>query len=328
MAELTPLLVSWRFAFPLGLGVGAALLLGLLVLPTLPRQRGLALDLGYWATQVDLRSNGLWAITSLVVVASLVMACALGNPEVVARERVLVHGKPVMAVVDVSGSMDYRARIRPASPGQPVQEERSNIEKARAIFADVLNRDLGVDYGLLLYSTEQYIARYFAFNKSLLRDTLENDEEISFISTGTRTAAALAVARRFLTQNVPVGDKAILLISDMQGDLEAMVAMAEEMENCQHAGIKVFGVIIGPDNPMATNKAVPPPEVEGVMMVDMNDKAGMERLCQELAAMRDAPVGSEETPVRKNVTSWLALVALLLAMLCLLLSEGRFRKMP
>lgn len=327
MAELIELLASWRFAFPIGLGIGGACVL-LVLLQIRGKRGGLALDLGYWASKVDLRSKGAWVMTLLVVVASLLMTSALADPQVMAQERVSIYGKPVMAVVDISGSMDYQARVRPSSPGEATQRERSNIEKARAIYADVLSHDLGVDYGLLLYSTELYIARYFAFKKSLLQDCLENDEEIAFISTGTRTATALTLARQFLTKNVPVGDKAILLISDMQGDMDAMLAMAEQMENCQYAGIKLFVIVIGPDSAMAIDTATPSPEVEGAMMVQMTDQVGIDQLCQELMAMKDAPVSQEETPVQKDVTPFLAGAALGLVLLCLVLSEGRFRRIP
>ncbi len=329
MAELTRMLASWTFTSLIGLSLGGALLLLFTILRPRYSREGLAFELGYWARQVDLRSRRAWIMTLLAVMITALLAAGLGAPKVTARERVSIYGKPVMTVVDVSGSMDYRARLRSTTPGGPVQrEERSNIEKARAIFQDVLSRDLGVHYGLLLYSTEHYIARHFAFKRALLRDTLENDEEITFISTGTRTADALGTARRYLTEHAASGDKAILLISDMQGDLEAMVAMAEEMENCQCAGIKLYAIVIGLDSERAIGRRTPPPQVDGVMMVEMNDQPGIEALCRELVAMRDSPVNSEETPVRKNVTPFLAAASLGLAMLCVGLSEGCWRRIP
>ena len=328
MEELIEALGSWEFTFPIGLWIGGALLLLLALLQVSRERRGLALDLQYWAGKVRFKSRRVWVMTLLIVATSVLMASALADPQVVVKKQVSIYGKPVMLVIDVSGSMEYRAKPSPIDGTAPVQEPPSNIEKARAVFYDILSRDLGMDFGVLLYSTEHYIARYFAFKKDLVKDSLDNEEEIAFISSGTRTAGALALARSFLTANVETGGKAILLISDMQGDLEAMVAMAEEMENCTHVGIKVYAVIIQGDDAVASSKRVSPPSVVGVMMVDMNDKWGIDQLCREMAALEDSPVSEEVTPVTRNVTSWLAAAALGLVVLSLVLSESRFRKIP
>lgn len=329
MAELIRLLASWRFTSPVGLWLGGALLCLCALYHWRRRPQGLAFDLGYWSARVELGSRRARALGLLALAAAALMVLALGAPEVLAREPVRLHGRPVMAVIDISGSMDYRARIRPASPGEPVRRERSNIEKARAVFQEMLGRDLGVDYGLLLYSSDRYIARYFTPKKALLADTLENDEEIAFISTGTRTAEALTAARRFLTENVQAGDGAILLISDMQGDLEALVAIGEELENCQYAGLEVYVIVIGADDPQASARKPPAlAPVPGVTLVHMNDRAGLDLISQELATMENAVMAREEVRVRRSVVPHLAAAALGLVGACLVLLESACRRIP
>jgi hypothetical protein len=328
MAELIPVLSSLRFTQPVGLLVGVALAVTLVLLQLRRRRDGLAFDGRWWGGRVKLRSNGVWVMTVLVALAVLLMVAALGAPEVVATEKVYIYGKPVVAVIDVSGSMDYVARSTRRNVVPEAGEPMSNLDQARAVFNDILSRDLGMDFGVLLYSTENYVARYFAFKKDLIRDSLDNEEEIAFISRGTRTADALIAARHFLAANAGEGEKAILLVSDLQGDLEAIVATAEQLENCLYAGIKVYVIMIGDQTRRTRLNPVPLPDVEGVMMVERTDKAGVDRLANELAQLPDSPVSIEAKPVRRNVTPWLAGSVLGLLLLTLILSETRFRKLP
>jgi len=112
------------------------------------------------------------------------MITALVDPQIVSRQVFVIQGKPVMLVIDISGSMDI------VLPG----EETTYYEKAKQIVENILNWDIGTDFGILFYSTDNYIARYFTNKNELLRDTLENWEEVYYLSYGTRTGSAL-VAR-------------------------------------------------------------------------------------------------------------------------------------
>jgi hypothetical protein len=253
------------------------------------------------------------------------MAVVLANPQSVTKRSVPIYGKPVMVVIDVSGSMAYVERY-PEKEG--VAEEISDSEKARRVFDDILSRDLGVDFGLLLYSTENYIARYFASQKNLLKDTLENKEEIYFISTATRTAAALARAHRFFSENIVAKDKAILLISDLKGDRDAMEETADEMERALRAGIKIYVIIIESEKQGMVGARPRLPEIRGVKIAGMNDEYGIVEICQAIAAMELSQIREDEILLRKSLIPFLIPPILGLVVLCLILSETRFRKIP
>lgn len=319
MEELRKFLASCEFASPLYFWIGSALVLLLIFLPLFRKRRGLRLDLTYWERRVEVKSKRVWALSILVAITSILMATVLANPQTVTKQSVLIYGKPVMAVIDVSGSMDYR--------GGAGKEGLTSFEKARGVFNDILSRHVEADFGLLPYSTEHYVARYFAYKNELLKDTLENDEEISVISTGTRTAEALAKARRFFSENVEAKDKAILLISDLYGDLEAMVEMAEEMEADLWVGIKVY-VIVMREEQSAGSTGPSGPQIEEVKWVGMNDKYGIDQICEEIGAMESSPMGEEEILLRKSLIPFLIPPILGLIALCLILSETRFRKIP
>jgi len=319
MEELRRLVASSGFSSPLYFWIGSALALLLIFLPLFRKRRGLALDLAYWGRQVEFKSRRVWVFSAVVVIASILMATVLTDPQIPTKTSIPMYGKPVMIVIDVSGSMEYR--------GRPGQEGLSSFEKARGVFDDLLSRDVEADFGLLLYSTEHYIARYFASENELLEDTLHNQEEILPMSTGTRTAEALANARRFF-ENVEAEDKAILLISDLNHDLEATMEMAEETERVILAGIRMYVIVVEREGHRAVDEGPSQSQMQGVTMVGMNDEYGIDQICQELAAMESSPIIEEEILSRKSLVPFLIAPILGLLTLCLVLSETRFIKIP
>ena len=320
MEELREFLSACEFGSPLHFWIGSVFAFLLLFFPLWKKRRGLALDLGTWQRRVDLRSRWRSVLPALVAVTTLLMAAVLANPRVATKQSVSLYGKPVMIVIDISGSMEYR--------GFRGTERFSPLEKARLVFDDLLRRDIKADFGLLLYSTETYIARYFALRQELLADTLENDEEVRFIATGTRTAEALAKARTFLLEKVDAKEKAIVLISDLEADPEAVLQMAEEMGRDILAGIQVYVIVAKVDRRRTLDAQASQPPIEGVRMVQMDDEQGIDQVCAEIAAMESSPVRQEESLVKRSLVPFLIPPTLGLISLCLALSETCLRKLP
>jgi len=320
MEELRRLVASSGFSSPLYFWIGSALALLLIFLPLFRKRRGLALDLAYWGRKVEFKSRRVWVFSVLVAIASILMATVLTDPQIPTKTSIPMYGKPVMIVIDVSGSMEYR--------GRPGQEGLSSFEKARGVFDDLLSRDVDADFGLLLYSTEYYIARYFASDNELLEDTLHNEEEIGLMSTGTRTAEALAKARRFFSEHVEAEDKAIVLISDLNHDLEATMQMAEEAERVLLAGIRMYVIVVEREGRTPVDRRPTQSQMQGVTMVGMNDEYGIDQICREITAMESSPIVEEEILAKKSLVPLLIAPVLGLLTLCLVLSETRFIKIP
>jgi hypothetical protein len=320
MEELSKVLSTFEIGSPLRAWIGGALALLIVFFPLFKKTRGMALDLGSWQRTIALQSKWRWTLPVLVAVATILMAVVMADPQVTTRESVPVYGKPVMVVIDVSGSMEYTGRAG--------TEGLSPLEKGRKVFYDLLGRNPEADFGLLLYSTERYVARYFAFRQELLTDTLENDQEVEFIATGTRTAEALARARTFLLENMDVDDRAIVLISDMEADAEAVLQTAEELERNALAGIKVYVIITKADRRRTRGEQGNPTPIDGVRMVEMDDRQGIDEICAEIAAMKSVPVREEETLVKKSLIPFLSPLTLGLITLSLALSETCLRKLP
>jgi hypothetical protein len=321
MEELSRWLAACDLVSPGWFGIAAGLAVLAILFPHRSR-RGLALDLRHWAPRVRFKSRRLPLLAFLSVAVALLIAAGLAEPHQTVVPKVLIYGKPVVAVVDVSGSMGAKPKAYVA--GAANSDRRNGYEKARDVFTDLIGRRPDVNFALLLYSTESYIARYFAYKNELFQDTIENKQEIEYISMGTRTADALERARLFLAQNVPSGDKAIVLISDINGDLQAMVAMAEEMERDTTAGIKVFVIVNTSDG----ETPVLPVHLEGVEMVEMNDKVGIDRIVQEISNLSSSPLRQETVTEQQSLIPVIALLTLGLVLIAVVLTETRLRKIP
>jgi hypothetical protein len=322
MEELGGWLAASGVVSPWPFGIAAALTLLLIFLPGLRKKRGLALDLRYWEPHIEFKSRRILVFALLSAAATLFITAGLAEPYLTVKPSVSIYGKPVVAVVDISGSMGAKPKAFVNGSANP--DQRNGYEKARDIFLDLIGRRPDVNFALLLYSTESYIARYFSYKNELLTDSVENEQEIAYISTGTRTAEALAKARTFIAQNVQGPDKAIVLISDLNGDLQALTAMVEELERDLSAGIKIYVIIITDDN----QKPALPVQVAGVEMVEMNDKAGIDQIVKELSTMQPSPLRQEESVQKQSLIPVVVLPGLALILAALVLSETRFRKIP
>ncbi len=322
MADLTRALAQFDLVSPWLLVAAAAICLLVFIWPRGGKRRSLALDLQYWRRRVPLQSRRLMIFGALAASASLLITTALAEPRMTVKPSVSIYGKPVVAVVDVSGSMGSTPKAFVG--GVENRDKRNGYEKARDIFLDLIGRRPDVNFALVLYSTENYVARYFSYKNELLTDTVENKQEIEHISTGTRTADALAKARRFLTSNVSGRDKAIVLISDLDQDLAAMVATAEELEIASNAGIRTYVILITADD----KKPALPVQNQILKIVEMNDAAGIDRMVQELAEMQSSPLREEAVAQKQSLIPCFTLPALGLIALALVLTETRWRKLP
>lgn len=243
------------------------------------------------------------------------MIAALVDPQIVSRQAVFIQGKPVMLVIDISGSMDI------VPPG----EEITYYEKAKQIVEYILSWDIGTDFGILFYSTDNYIARYFANKNELLRDTLENWEEVNYISAGTRTGSALENLRTSLFQKIEVRDKAVIILSDLIEDfsLEGLVYVEEEMKRLRNMGVDIYVVVMAEED---EEEEIIKPAVEGVKYIDYYDDHGIDAILQEVAEMESSPLWQEVFTTRKSMVPLLIIITILLITVCIILSETRFRK--
>jgi hypothetical protein len=323
METLGRILASWEgeFASPHLFWITGALALICIFFPVLWKRNGIRLDLAFWKKKIRFRGKASWIMPLLIAATTLLLAASLADPQILMKRTIPIYGKPALVVVDVSGSMGYVGRR-----GQDL----TGYEKAHEVLNEVFAGDLEADFGLLFFSSENYIARYFASKKELLRDTLEVTEEIREISYGTRAAEALALARRFLSEKVQAKARALVLISDLQESPSASAETALELEKILKAGIKVYVILMVQETWWEANKGAqePPIQLQGLDIVEMDDGYGISRIRREIASMASSAIKEETVLSRTSLIPYLIPPLLGLVALCLVLSETYFRRIP
>ncbi|MFC2026927.1 VWA domain-containing protein [Chloroflexota bacterium] len=313
MEELAKSIASLEFATPVYFWIGGAVVLLLIFFPWTRKRRGLTIDLQYWKQEVAFKSKRVWALSIPIVIVSILTAGVLSDPQVTTRPITYVYGYPVMIVMDISGSM-----------GVMEGPHRTSFTEAYEAYNDLISRRSDINFGLMMFSTENYIARYFINKDELFKDTLENEEEISELSMTTRIGDALIKASAFLTDNFKDEDKAIVLISDLDVETKGWPSLVVEMTAISSSDINIYII--------ATRKGIEKEadisHLPGLKIVDFKDEYGIDQIYEEIYAMQISPIREEEGLLKKSFISFLILPALGIIGLCLVLGETRFRKIP
>lgn len=318
MGELIGFLTSLEFASPLYFFVSLGTIIFFIFFTGGEKRRKIVFDWGYYKKKkIKLKSKRIWLLLFLIVVVSLVFASAFGNPKTVSKRSISSYEKPVLVALDVSGSMT-----------SIYAKDLSKFKKTREVFYDIKRRDLGANIGLMLFSSENYIARDFAFSIELLEDTVENDQEIDKISTGTEIAKALAAARVFFTKNVQAKSKSIILISDLE---DVLPPIAQEIDKDSASGIKVYAIVIEADSRLAHERIYALKDNlknKEVKIVWAEDKNGISQIYEEIRAAKSSLTGKEEVVSKKSIVVFLFLGLAGLMALITVFSETIFRKIP
>lgn len=317
MEELTSFFSSLRFASPLYFWLGGAIIIFLIFFPALKTKRNLRWDRGYWIKKVpELKSKKPLALFVLLGVTSLLIAVAIANPQIAEKKSIPIHGKPVMILIDISGSI---------SPGL---ESSFSFQATEKVYYDIIKRDMGATIGLSFYSDESYIARDFAEKPAFLKDTIENKQELQEISGGTMTDRALFNARRYFSEKVRAKDKAIVLISDL---LDNPDPMGREMKQVLKEGINLYVVAVAEDSATADRYTNDLRRIIGsndVKMVWHNDAQGINGIYEEISRMESSVIGETEILSQRSLRPYFLPAILGSLVLSIMLSETIFRKIP
>jgi hypothetical protein len=318
MEELADFIDSCEFATPVYFWIAGALALLLIFIPWIGRKNGLSFDLQFWKNKFEFKSRRVLKISVPVIIATVLLAGILAQPQITTRPVTYVYGYPVMLVVDISGSMGVG------------YSEATPFGKSYEIFSDLIAMRGDINFGLLLFSTDMYIARYFINKNELFADTLENRKEIAYLSVGTRISGALEMAHEFMSENID-GGGAIILISDMDTSSKEWRTIVEEMTTMSLEGIMPY--IIAPSGPeeiakKAQRQGIDLSLVSELQVVAMDDDEGIDDICSEIATMKMSLIREEEGLLKKSMVPYFVIPVLALFVLCLVLSETRFRKIP
>ena len=312
MEAIINFLGSLKFTHPMYFWIAGALVLLAILFPWAKKRAGLSIDPQYLRKKVTFKSKRYWMLLIPVVIVSVLVAGGLSDPQVIEKEVTYIYGYPVVLVVDVSGSM-----------GAGISQQTS-YEESLEVFNNLIARRGNINFGLIIFSAEKYVARYFINKNELFQDTLDNKADIVEIANGTWPTQALVKAREFLTNNINGDGKAIVFISDLNVSGQEGINLTQEITRISLAGINLYILATGEEG----QRTAEIPQVSGVKVIGMNDKGGIDLMCQEICAMQMSPIREEETETKKSLIPFLVLPAVLIIGLCLVLSETRFQKIP
>ncbi|MBN2134385.1 MAG: VWA domain-containing protein [Acidobacteria bacterium] len=325
MEGLTEFIKSCTFSTPVYFWIAAAAMLVLIFVPWIRRRKGLALDLRYWKDRVTLKSKRYLVMTIPVVIITILMAGVLSGPQVTTKTVTNVYGYPVMLVVDISGSMGLGY-----SADTP-------FGKSYQIFTDLISLRGDINFGLLMFSTDKYIARYFINKDELFFDSLDNLKEIVQISTGTGISSAMQVAHAFMTKYID-GEGAIILISDMDTSAAEWSKIISEINKMKLEGIRSYMItpfdaetvakIAASGGGLGRGGGIDISQASELWIASMNDKAAINAICQDIMTMQMSLIREDMGKLQESLIPYFIIPALGLIGLCLVLGETGFRKIP
>lgn len=189
----------------------------------------------------------------LTVFISGVLILSVAQPKVMTYEQSEMTGKDIIAVIDISGSMFM---TMPAEEGLP-KDERIKVEIARDAFFEFVRERQKDRVGLMLFSDDPYVLRFFTFDHRLvLENTLLNgdlkdkESKILKFSSGTNIAEALYSAQQIFAKSSKAQGKVVILITDLEEGGYAYAenrneVMFQEMENILISDMRLY--VLGVD---------------------------------------------------------------------------------
>jgi hypothetical protein len=313
MEDLTGFLGSLEFDTSIYLWLALLLVPLAIFIPWFWKRKGLGIDLKFWGKNIAFKSRRMLVMSIPVFLASILMIGVLSNPHMISKQITYIYGYPVMLVVDVSGSMGVG------------YSETTPFGHSYTIFSDLIARRGDINFGLLIFSTENYIARYFINKDELFKDTLEQVKDIAWISIGTQVPEAMDKARQLLNDKIYGGDKAIILITDLDVPAAEWQRIVQEMTKSSLDNINVYIITPGASLKAAQQSGK---DFGPIKAVSMEDKEGIEQICNEITGTKMSVIREDETIVKKSLVPYLILPSLFLMGLCLILTETRYRKIP
>lgn len=320
MEETMKIFSSLGLASPSYFLIAGAAIIFLIFFPIWKIKKNLRWDRNYWKKKLpELKQRKHWVLLVFIVLTSLVVAAAFANLQLAEKKIFATNEKPVMLLIDVSGS------INPSDSAE--KNAFSVFVEVAEIYREITSHDLGAAIGISFYSDQNYIARNFASKPEYLKDTIENKKELEEISRGTKTAPALFHARAFFSEKIQAKDKTIILISDLEDDY---FSIANEIRQIANDGINLYVIVVTKESQKAHGRIqnLKRNGNDNIKMVWFKDKDEINQIYQEISEMESSPAEVTDVTSRKSLLPFLLLLILGLILLSIIISETIFRKIP
>jgi Ca-activated chloride channel family protein len=209
-------------------------------------------------------------------------------------------------------------------------EGPTRFQAARDTLVNFVQRFEGERIGLIMFSTEPFLARWPTTDTSTrFIEVLEEDigrgkrTQLQAFSSLTNLHFALDLARETFAKQDGLKGGAVIVISDAEDDMENMVQGAERV---RAAGIRLYTIAVGISQRIAdglTQQFVNDP---GFRIFRVESRQEMEEAYRLIAEVEESPLFVSETGYRTEVRWMLALAAGLISALVLWLLEAGFHQ--
>lgn len=248
--------------------------------------------------------------------------------------------KNMIVAIDVSRSMgqplkipDRDARFANYANNQTpaVVNEPTRYESARQTFYNFVDRFAGARIGLILFSTEPFLARWPTIETGdrfveVLEENIGGNErsQLQRFSSLTNIDAAISLTREVFAKQQNIHGGAVVLISDAEDELEKM-GMA--IRNLREQGIRLYTIGVGISEIIAerlTNQFAGDP---GFRIFRVDSDAEMQEVYRLVSELEESPrlVEGEQEYVT-NLRWVLAVLLVLLGTAVVWLSETKLHQ--
>ncbi len=283
----------------------------------------------------------LWAI--LVLLLGLLWAAPVlhtAAPVFASGEELMQ--KNMMVAIDISRSMgqplkvpDREARFANYANNQQAEQsaedELSRYESARQTFYNFVDRFQGARIGLILFSTEPFLARWPTTETGdhfveVLEENIGRSErsQLQRLSSLTNIDKAISLTRDVFASQKNVRGGAVVLISDAEDELEKM---GQAIRSLREQDIRLYTIGVGISEVIVEKLTDDFADDPGFRIFHVDSEQEMEEVYRLVSELEESPGLSDQQQEYVTHLRWIiAMVMVLFAVVVIWLSETRMHQ--
>jgi len=281
----------------------------------------------------------LWAVLALGV-ALLWAGPVLHSTRPLFSANAQASHKNILMLMDISRSMSVPmgAEKNVYLPGQArtgataiPEDAKPRFVAAREALMAFVERFKGERLGLILFSTEPFLARWPTVETDtrfleVLHENIGRGEvsQLQGFSSLTNIDKALGLAREVIARQKGVRGGAVVMISDAEDDLENMSVAAH---NLRDDGIRLYTIGVGISDEVAQHLSERFPEDPGFRIFRADSPNEIQEAYRVVAELEESPLSpSDQRDFETDLRWLLSLVLVVIAGLVVFFLEGKFHE--
>jgi hypothetical protein len=250
--------------------------------------------------------------------------------------------KNLMVAIDISRSMSQPLKVadkeaRFANYGGNEQAEQAAVdqvtryESARQTFYNLVDRFEGANIGLILFSTEPFLARWPTVETEdhfieVLEENIGRSErsQLQRLSSLTNIDKAISLTRDVFASQQHVRGGAVVLISDAEDELEKM-GMA--IRSLREQGIRLYTIGVGISEIIVEKLTDEFADDPGFRIFHVDSAQEMEEAYRLVSELEESPGLADQQQEYVTQLRWIiAMVLVMLGVIVIWLSETRMHQ--